>query len=80
MPADGGLGQLHDRAKLVDGELVPFESEKKPAPRRVGEGGHLPEKGGRLQSVNPFIRIEGYNGAPRKSSVWTCQENPNFRR
>jgi len=76
--ADRGLGKLHDGAKLVDRELVALEGEQEPAPRRVGEGGHLPEEGGRLQSINPFIRIEGYMIVAVKSSVWRGLGNSIF--
>jgi hypothetical protein len=66
------LGQLHDRAQLIHCELVPLEREQKPAPRRIGEGCHLPEQGGRRQTFHPFIRIEGYKDCGQKSSVFRC--------
>src|SRR4051812_43888191 len=69
MPADGGLGQLEDRAELVDGQLVALEGEEQPAPRWVGEGCHLPEQGGGGQSINPFIRIKGYMIRKAKSTT-----------
>jgi hypothetical protein len=63
------LGQLKDRSQLIDAQLVPLEGEQEPAPRRVGEGGHLPEEGGGGQMVNPFIRIKGYSKWAGKSSA-----------
>ena len=69
VPADSRLGQLKDRLQLVHAELVPLEGEQKPAPRRVGEGSHLPEKGGGGQMLNPFIRIKGYSKTGEKSRV-----------
>jgi exodeoxyribonuclease VII small subunit len=67
--ADGRLGKLKDGPQLIDGELITLESEQEPAPRRVGESGHLTEKGYRGQSINPFIRIEGYNRPTVLSTV-----------
>jgi hypothetical protein len=65
--ADRGLGELQDRTQLIDTELIPLEGEQEPAPRRVGEGGHLPEKGWGGQVLNPFIRIKGYSNLGWKS-------------
>jgi hypothetical protein len=73
VPADRGLGQLNDRSQLVHAELIPLEGEQEPAPRRVGEGGHLPEEGGGGQRINPFIRIKGYSKRPGKSSALLAQ-------
>src|SRR5258707_5972739 len=67
VPADRRLGELEDRPELVDAELVPLEGEQEPAPRRVGEGCHLPEEGGGGQMLNPFIRIKGYTRMNWKS-------------
>jgi hypothetical protein len=67
--ADGRLRELKDRSQLIDGELVPLEGEQQPAPRWVGEGGHLSEEGRRGQTINPFIRIKGYNRRARKSTT-----------
>jgi hypothetical protein len=68
VPADRGLWQLKDRPELVDTELIPLEGEQEPAPRRVGEGCHLPKEGGGGQMLNPFIRIKGYNNGGRNAS------------
>src|SRR4051794_30365573 len=69
--ADGRLGKLHDRAELIDRELVSLEGKQNPAPHGVREGSHLPKEGGRAQTLNPFIRIEGYiTGRRKSSSVW----------
>jgi hypothetical protein len=49
---------LKDGSELVDRQLISLEGDKEPAPRWVGEGCHLTEKGWRAHMVNPFIRIK----------------------
>src|ERR1700730_12411563 len=68
VPADCRLGKLQNGPKLVHAHLVPLQGEQKPAPRRVGEGRHLPKKGWGGQMLNPFIRIKGYKLSVEKSS------------
>ena len=61
MPADRGLRQLENGPQLIHGQLIPLEGEQQPAPRRIGEGGHLAKNSRRGHRLNPFIRIKGYN-------------------
>ena len=54
---DQRVQSLHDR----------LQGDQKPAPRRIGEGGHLSEEGWCAHILHPFIRIKGYTIWRRKS-------------